>query len=89
MKQEYTVFVDEKKPETLDALVEVVVDFAESKEFSISKEEVMNSNPDELKSGKMELSDDILDAVVGGSAWEWIQKNAHDFVKSLEDAWWL
>lgn len=53
-----------------------MVDFAAAKGFSISQEEIKNNLPDELKSGKVELSDDILDAVVGGSLWTLIKKTA-------------
>ena len=80
MKEEYTAFIEEKKPETLDALAETVVDFAAAKGFSISKEDVMNIIPDELKSGKAELSDDMLDAVVGGRCFQdWIKEIAYDY----------
>lgn len=74
MKQEYMAYIDEKQPETLEALVDTVVNFAATKGYSISKADVMSSIPDKPKSGKMELSDDMLDAVVGGSLWDWIQK---------------
>ena len=67
MKQEFTAFIEDKKPETLEALAEAVVDFAAVKGFSIGKEDVMNNIPDKLKSGKMELSDDVMDNVVGGA----------------------
>ena len=76
MKQEYTAFIDEKKPETLDALAAAVAEFAAVKGYSIRKEDVMNSIPDELKSGTVELSDDMLDAVAGGSLWTMIKHGA-------------
>ena len=85
MKQEYTAFIEEKKPETPEALVEVVVEFAAIKGFGISKEDVMNSIPDELKSGKMELSDDMLDAVVGGSLWKLIKRTASDIADAAKE----
>ena len=40
------------------------------------------------KSGKVELSDDMLDAVVGGSAWDWIQKTAHEITEELKHSSW-
>lgn len=86
MKQEFTAFVEEKKPETLDALTEVTVVFAETKGYSISKDEVLNRIPDEMMSGKTELSDDMLNAVIGGSLWTLIKKTANsiaDAAKSL------
>ena len=85
MKREYEAYIDEKKPETPEALVEVVVDFAAVKGFSISKEEVMNNIPDEMKSGKMELSDDMLDAVVGGSLWKLIKRTASDIADAAKE----
>ena len=45
----------------------------------------MNSIPDEAKSGKTELSDEMPDAVTGGSLWDWIQKTAYDIAKSLKE----
>lgn len=90
IKQEYTAFIEEKKPETLDAFADTMVYFAASKGFSISKEDVLNSIPDESKSGKVELSDDMLDAVAGGRCFQdWVKDIAYDFVKSLEDSGWL
>ena len=86
MKQEYMAYINEKKPETPEALVDTVVGFAAAKGFSISQEDVMNNIPDELKSGKMELSDDMLDGVVGGSLWKLIKRTANsiaDAAKSL------
>ena len=85
MKREYEAYIDEKKPETPEALVEVVVEFAASKGFNISKEEVMNNIPDEMKSGKMELSDDMLDAVVGGSLWKLIKKTASSIADAAKE----
>ena len=85
MKREYEAYIDEKKPETPEALVEVVVEFAASKGFNISKEEVMNNIPDEMKSGKMELSDDMLDAVVGGSLWKLIKRTASDIADAAKE----
>ena len=85
MKREYEAYIDEKKPETPEALVEVVVEFAASKGFNISKEEVMNNIPDEMKSGKMELSDDMLDAVVGGSLWTLIKKTANSIADAAKE----
>lgn len=88
MKQEYTAFIKEKKPETLDAFAEAVADFAAAKGFSIRKEDVLNSIPDEQKSGKTELTDDMLDNVVGGRGrciYDWIHEVADDFVNMLED----
>lgn len=85
MKWEYEAYIDEKKPETPEALVEVVVEFAASKGFNISKEEVLNNIPDEMKSGKMELSDDMLDAVVGGSLWTLIKKTANSIADAAKE----
>ena len=84
MKHEYEAYINEKKPETAEALVDTVVGFAASKGFSISKEEVMNSIPDELKSGKVELSDDMLDGVVGGSLWKLIKRTASDIADAAK-----
>ena len=84
MKQEFTAFIEDKKPETLEALAEAVVDFAAVKGFSIGKEDVMNNTPDELKSGKMELSDDMLDNVVGGSLWKLIKRTASDIADAAK-----
>ena len=39
----------------------------------------MNSFPDELKFGKSELSDDMLDSVDGGCAWIKIKATTSDF----------
>lgn len=49
----------------------------------------MNSLPDELKSGKTELSDDMLDVVSGGSAWTWIKRNCADFAEYIKENWWF
>ncbi len=85
MKHEYEAYINEKKPETPEALVDTVVGFAASKGFSISKEDVMNSIPDELKSGMVELSDDMLDAVVGGSLWTLIKKTANSIADAAKE----
>ena len=37
MKQEYTAFIEEKKPETLDALAETVEDYATSRGLASAK----------------------------------------------------
>ncbi len=84
MKQEYKAFIDEKKPETLEALAGAVVDFAAVKGFDISKEDVLDNIPDELKSHKEELSDDMLDAVVGGSLWKLIKRTASDIADAAK-----
>lgn len=84
MKQEYTAFIDEKKPETLDALAAAVAEFAAVKGYSIRKEDVMNNIPDEPKSDKMELSDDMLDNVVGGSLWKLIKRTASDIADAAK-----
>ena len=84
MKQAYTAFIEEKKPETPEALVEVAVEFAAAKGFNISKEEVMSNIPDEMKYGKVELSDDMLDAVVGGSLWKLIKRTASDIADAAK-----
>ena len=90
MKREYEAYIDEKKPETLDALAEAVVDFAAVKGYSISKEDVINSIPDELKYGKVELSDDMLDTVVGGGyLQDWGKEIAENIEKWLENSGWL
>lgn len=84
MKQEFTAFVEEKKPETPEALAEVTVAFAEAKGYSISKDEVLNRILDELKSGKTELSDDMLNAVIGGSLWKLIKRTASDIADAAK-----
>ena len=84
MKQEFTTFVEEKKPETPDALAEVTVVFAETKGYSISKDEVLNRIPDEMMSGKTELSDDMLNAVIGGSLWKLIKRTASDIADAAK-----
>lgn len=84
MLQEYTAFIEEKKPETPDALAEATVAFAEEKGYSISQEDVMNILPDELKSGKTELNDDMLDAVVGGSLWTKIKSTARKIANAAK-----
>ena len=62
-----------------------MAEFAAVKGFSISKEDVMNNIPDELKSGKMELSDDMLDAVTGGSIWSWMKKTATSIAEAAKE----
>ena len=86
MRQEFTAFIEEKKPDTPEALAEVVTEFAAARGFTISKEDVVNNIPDKLKSGKMELSDDVMDNVVGGG-WlqDWCHEIAVDFVNMLEE----
>lgn len=48
----------------------------------MSKEEVMNEMPNELKYRKTELNDDMLNTVAGGGipVWTWLNRGADAFV---------
>ena len=58
--------------------------YGENYVLTISKEDVMNNISDELKSGKVELSDDMLDNVVGGSLWKLIKRTASDIADAAK-----